>query len=76
VKFERISEWAEVSDCGCYSVSASVHGDSLNSKVKRYLFTAWRRSSDPKIPPTILKVDSSAEMCREACREDAKRQAA
>jgi hypothetical protein len=72
--FRRISDYAEVSDCERYSVSASVHLD--DRKVKRYLFTAWLRGRTTKDAPTILAVDCSAETCREACREHSKRAAA
>lgn len=70
VKFERITDWAEVSECGRYTVSASMDSDGLKPKaVKRYLFTAWRRNSNG--PPDILLIHAEAEKCRDACREHA-----
>lgn len=37
MKWERITEWAEVSDCGRYSVAmVKTHG--------RFVFEAWKRA--------------------------------
>jgi hypothetical protein len=68
MNFERISTWAEVSACGKYSVSASVH---MQGKLKRYLFTAWLRAPDSDSSPSILLVDADPELCRNACRNHA-----
>lgn len=68
MKFDRMSTWAEVSECGKYSVSASIH---MQGKLKRYQFTAWLRAPDANSSPSILLVDPDAEMCRQACRNHA-----
>lgn len=73
MKFERFSSWVEVSECGKYSVSASVH---MQGKLKRYLFTAWLRAPDADSSPSILLVDADAELCRRACRNHAAAQVA
>ena len=71
VKFERMSTWAEISECGRYTVSASMHADGLSGKgLKRFLFTAWLRNPGDE-PPSILLVDRDAEKCRAKCREHA-----
>lgn len=70
MKFERFSTWAQISECGRYSVSASLHADGLGPKaMKRYLFTAWLRN--PGATPSILLVDADVEKCRQACRDHA-----
>lgn len=68
MNFKRFNTWAEVSECGKYSVSASMH---MQGTMKRYLFTAWLRAPDADSSPSILLVDADAELCREACRNHA-----
>lgn len=67
MKFNRISDWAEVSECGQYTVSASVTG---KGKEKRYAFHAWKRApADSHDMAKPLGCFSDAEAARQRCRE-------
>ena len=59
MKFRRVSDWAEVSECNGYSVCAA-------KVLGKYTFQAWR------VPATLLGTRNDAESCRELCREHAK----
>jgi hypothetical protein len=56
MKFTRVSDWAEVSECNGYSVCAA-------QVMGRYKFQAWC------IPLTLLGTHYDAEACRQLCRE-------
>jgi hypothetical protein len=69
MKFERFSQWSEVSECGRYTVCGSGSGG-------RFTFQGWRRSDIPRTPATLLGTRMSAEAARELCVDDeAKREA-
>lgn len=70
MKFNRISDWAEVSECGLFTVSASVTG---KGKDKRYAFQAWKRApADSHDMAKPLGSFPDAESARERCRKEAR----
>ncbi len=65
MKFRRLTNWAEVSECGRYTVSAA--------KVEGcWSFTAWRRGPYVGVVPTLLGSHRISEEARELCRRHAK----
>jgi hypothetical protein len=69
VKFERITAWAEVSDCGKYTVSAAKHASG-------YTFQAWRRAACTGAMAECLGTFTSAQPARDCCIEHARREVA
>lgn len=60
MKFTRTSNWAEMSECGRYTVAAArVDGG--------FVFQAWRKG----VIAELLHTDKDSEKCRRACREHA-----
>jgi hypothetical protein len=62
MKFNRITEYAELSECGRYTVAGARVSDRLK-------FQAWRR--EPGKVASLLDTFDDAESAREACRRDA-----
>jgi hypothetical protein len=59
VTFTRVSNWAELSTCSRYSVSAMKQGDA-------YGFQAWLIGK-----PSEIIYTGTVEQCRQACRDHA-----
>lgn len=60
MEFKRITDWAEVSDCGRYTVSAArVSG--------KYMFQGWRRSKPMAV---LLGTRQTAQAARNLCIRD------
>lgn len=60
MKFERISSWCELSDCGRFSVV-------IARERKRFVYQACRRNDKP--PATLLGTYGDIEEARAKCRE-------
>lgn len=72
MKFERVSDWAQVSDCGKYTVSAAkvAEMDGRRVKLLRFKFQAWHVRPDGQ-PALLLGTFDDAESARKLCREHA-----
>ena len=70
MKFRRITDYAEVSECGRYTVSAA-------KVLGRWTFQGWRRGLFDGDAPTLLSRTrlTIAEDARESCRRDARAKA-
>lgn len=69
MKWERITQWAEVSDCGRYSVAlVQVHG--------RHVFEAWKRASKFDHVRELLATCNDIEDARSVCEKHAEKAAA
>lgn len=66
MKFKRITDWAEKSDCGRYTVSAA-------RVMGVYRFTAWRLALNG--PGVLLGATDTAQECRDLCVVDAEKRA-
>lgn len=64
MNFHRYSRYAEVSDCGRYTVSSS-------SVQGVWAFTAWRRAAFTEAAPTMLGIYPLAPAARDRCASDA-----
>lgn len=60
VGWNRVSQWAQVSDCGQYSVACVRVNDA-------YRFEAWKQT--PGKAPESLGIFDDAEAARQVCRE-------
>jgi hypothetical protein len=60
VNFERITQWAELSECKRYTVAASKVGGAFK-------FQAWRIV--PGGAAELLGTEDQAESCRQLCRD-------
>jgi hypothetical protein len=69
MKFERITAWAEVSECGKYTVSAAKDATG-------YTFQAWRRAANAGEMAECLGTFTTAQPARDCCIEHARREAA
>lgn len=67
MKFNRVTEWAEVSDCGGYSVCAA-------KMAVGFRFSACRLRTEQKLPAELLGTFDDAESARAKCAEHADRQ--
>lgn len=65
MKFRRVSDWAEESECGRYTVAAA-------KVMGLWTFQGWRRPRRRGEPGTLLTRTrlTIAEDAREACRRD------
>lgn len=61
MKFERVTQWAELSDCKRYSVAAS-------KVMGKYKFQAFADPGSGK-PWDLLGTKDSAESARQLCRD-------
>jgi hypothetical protein len=66
VKFERMGQWFELSDCGRYSVSGA-KADQL------FTFQAWRRATTKDHMATCLGTFRDAQAARDCCEQHATR---
>lgn len=65
MNFERVGQWAELSECKRYTVAAS--------KVRgAFKFQAWR--VNPGEMATLLGTEDDAESARQLCRDDVSRE--
>lgn len=64
MKFNRATQWAEVSDCGGYSVAAAKCGPLFK-------FSACRLRTAQQRPAELLGTFDDAEAARECCRQNA-----
>jgi len=65
MNWNRVSQWAEISDCERYTVSsAKVAG--------RFVFTAWLRASTRTLAPTELGCANTIELAKALCEDHAK----
>lgn len=60
MKFHRIGNWAELSDCGLFTVAATRHQG-------RYLFTAFRVPVVQGAMATSLGTFSDSQAARDCC---------
>jgi hypothetical protein len=68
MKWERLTQWAEVSDCGRYTVAmVQVHG--------RWYHEAWRRATTKDHAAELLVSSGEADEARAACEEHAEKAA-
>jgi len=69
MKWERVTAWAEVSDCGRYSVAmVQVHG--------RHVFEAWRRPTAQDPMRELLVTCNDPLDAKKACEQHAQKAAA
>lgn len=69
MNWERITAWAEVSDCGRYSVAmVFVHG--------RYVHEAWRRATAKDHARELLASCNDPQDAKKACEQHAQKAAA
>ena len=65
MNWNRVSQWAEISDCERYTVCvAQVCG--------KFVFTAWLRASTRTLAPTELGCFSDVVPAKSACEDHAK----
>jgi hypothetical protein len=62
VRFDRVGQWHEISECGAYTVAASRVGD-------RFKFQAWKLAAEKGKSATLLATRDDAEAARQACRD-------
>ncbi len=62
MKFTRMGEWYELSDCGCYTVCAARVGE-------RFKFQAWLLSPTKGQPGELLDTFDDAQAARDYCKD-------